>query len=380
MPEALFQSFLIAVGGCAIFVWVYNRTLAHLHESLAKKILAVGGLPLGVLGGAWHAGVVAGLPISSGSPWIWRALTIIGGAAFVACLPLSVWKARWMRASRFRPAGPCPGGLYWRGLPAWGRPILRILAPLNQVTRLRIHRRDVVVPGLPSEFDGYRIVHLTDYHIHSTLSDEWYDHVAAEARALRPDTILFGGDFISKPKHIPRIPRIMRTLKAPDGVFFVRGNHDFWKGVRRITRSAESAGMRLLSNEGTVIRRGGSEIALLGFETPYVSLTGAERDALEALPRCRIGLVHMPEAFHDTAEFGCSVAFAGHTHGGQVRMPLFGTTISSTAMGPLYASGVGQLGDMVTITSNGQGAFFPLRVMCPPEVLLVVLRAKCSSG
>ncbi len=374
MIELLAVPALVSLGSCAIFVWLYNRTLAHLHESLTKKFLALCGLPLGVLAGVYHGLAVGGLPVPGGPPWVWRGLALVGAGAMVAYVPLGLIKAGWMRGSRFRAAKPCPGALNWAGLPWWGRPVLRALEPVNGVTRLRIHRREIEVPGLPEEFDGYRIVHLTDYHIHSTLGNEWYDHVAAEARGLKPDAILFGGDFISKPKHTPRIPRVMGTLRAPDGVFFVRGNHDFWKGPHRIARLAGQAGMKLLSNEGAVVRRGGASIAILGFETPYVAMTGAERDAMEALPRCRVGLVHMPEAFADAANLGCAVALAGHTHGGQVRLPLFGTTISSTAMGPLYASGVGRMGGTTTITSNGQGAFFPVRIMCPPEIVLVLLR------
>lgn len=372
--HGLVQGLMVAVAGAAAFVWIYNRTLAHLHESVLKKVLAIAGLPLAVLPGAAVAALLASGRALPGDAGAWRLAAAAGAGvtiAYAAAFAVKAWRER---STRFLPARAARSELQRHTLPWWGRPVVALLGPVNAVERLRVRAHSVRIPDLAPELDGYRIAHLTDWHIHKTLGDGWYEHVAAETRALKPDVVLFGGDFISKAPHIPRIARAARMLRARDGVWFVRGNHDFWKGPQRIARLARSGGMRLLSNEGTVVRRGEAALSIIGLETPYVALAGSERDALERLPHPRIALVHTPEAFADAAELGCAAALAGHTHGGQVRLPLFGTTLSSTATGPLLANGAGRIGRMLTVTSNGIGAFFPIRILCPPEIVLLVLR------
>lgn len=372
VATSLAGGFLVAVAACGAFVWFYNRALALMHESVLKKVLALTVLPLGCLVGvlaAWR--LAAGAGGAEGGAW--RTAAAAGALVAVRMAVAGRRHAVLSRGSAMEARRPPFEALNAPGLKPWARAALWILRPLNGVGRLRIHRRRIPVPGLPREFHGYRIVHLTDWHIHKTLRPDWYRFLASETRRLRPDLVLYGGDFISKPEFVPAIPRFMRLLEAPDGVWFVRGNHDFWKSPQRIARLARAAGMRLLGNEGVALRRGGAEVGLVGIEAPWVPLTQADRDALDRLPRPRIALVHTPDVFGEAARLGCAVALAGHTHGGQVRLPLFGTTVSGCASGPHRASGIARIGDMLAITSNGQGAFFPLRFRCPPEVICLEL-------
>lgn len=365
---------LIAVGGCGAFVWFYNRVLSKMHESVMKKVVALATLPLGCVAGLVGGFRLVGSDALAVERCVWMVGLLAGLVLVGRYARIGAIKGRLARDSRFvRPRLAIPPAVCWEGLRPHWKPFLWLLRPVNCVGKLRIHRRRVRVPGLPPEFEGYRIVHLTDMHIHKTLTQAWYDGMVDEALAWRPDVLLYGGDFISKPDQISRIPGIMKRLAAPDGVYAVRGNHDFWKSPQRIARLARECGMRLLSNQGVVLRRGVAELALMGVEAPYVPMTGADRDRMERLPRSRIGLVHAPEGFAVAAELGCALAFGGHTHGGQVRLPLFGTTVSSTAAGPMVAEGVGLWGEMLTLTSHGQGSFFPLRFLCPPEIVVVEL-------
>jgi predicted MPP superfamily phosphohydrolase len=369
----LVAGFLVAVALCGAFVRFYNRVLARMHESTLKKVVALSLLPAGVmLGGiaAWRLG--AG---GNGERVAWLALAIAGLPVTAAAARDWLCERRLLRGSLLHPLGRFRDGIPWSDFALWQKLILLPLVPFNRVCDLRVHHRVVEVPGLGSAFDGYRIVHLTDLHFHRTLSAAWYRHVVAQAVKLRPDLLLYGGDFLSKIAWVDRIPEFLQGLEAPDGVLYVRGNHDFWKSPQRIRRHARRAGMRLLSNRGAVIRRGRDTLAIVGIESPYIPLTATDRALLRRLPGPKVGLVHDPVAFGEALSAGCTVALAGHTHGGQVRLPLFGTTISGSACRRGLAHGVGRLGRMLTITSNGQGAFFPVRFGAPPEIILVELRA-----
>ncbi|MBX3728017.1 MAG: metallophosphoesterase [Candidatus Sumerlaeia bacterium] len=366
----------VAVALSGAFVWLYNRVFARMREVWFKKFLSLLLLPAGCV-----AGVVGFARLTWGGPGVgevatWAVAAALGWGVTIRYVQAMRRQSAWQRASRLEPCRHLRiDPINWERLPrpmAW---LLRAAMPLNRAGRLRIHHRRVAVPGLSAAFEGYRVVHLTDFHIHHTMRPEWYDAIVDEALRMRPDVLLFGGDFTSRPEHVARIAGVMSRLRAPDGVWFVRGNHDFWKGSQRVTRQARAAGMRLLSNAGVVLRRGGESLTLIGLETPYVRLTAGEREELRRLPHPRLALVHTPDAFGEAAELGCVVALAGHTHGGQVRLPLFGTTLSSSTAGPLYVSGAGWWGGMLTITSHGQGAFLPLRVLCPPEIVVVELTA-----
>lgn len=372
VPLFLLCSFASAVAACGLFVWIYNRALSKMHETAIKKVIALAVLPLGCLigvaAGAWATWGRAGVPRAA------SGVLVLAGGLLVVRYALVSWKKRRLsRGSEFHPLGQLDA-INWRYLAGPRAALLRLLRPINGVGNLRLHRRVVPVPGLPPEFAGYRIVHLTDLHLHPTLRARWYRRVVREAMRQGPDLLLFGGDFISRRRHLALVPRVLRRLSAPDGVWCVRGNHDFWKAPQATKRLARALGMGMLSNEGIVLRRGGAELALVGLEHPYLPISPRERAALERLPHPRLALVHTPDAYRAAEELGCALALAGHTHGGQVRLPLFGTTVSATAAGPMLASGVGRLRAMKTITSNGQGAFFPLRVNCPPEIVVVDLQ------
>ena len=87
------------------------------------------------------------------------------------------------------------------------------------------------------------------------------------------------------------------------------------------------------------------------------------------------GLIHNPKVYREAEKIGCDFCLAGHTHGGQIRLPFFGTTIAACSMEEQYTHGRGRLGSMVTLTSNGIGGFWPFRIKCPPEILEITLRA-----
>jgi predicted MPP superfamily phosphohydrolase len=372
--------FLTALTLNAVFVFIYNQYLAMMHESSIKKVVALGGLPMGTLlslflvfqfqfgSGGFAASLLLGI------------LSLLGLLILLAEFRLLFQRhqLRWgnirTEVNPFPLGSPVPFSRY----SPVSRFLLWFLQPINQVGSLRVHHVRLTpreLPGLKPEWNGYTIVHFTDWHLHHTLQPEWTEFVFREIQRQKPDLILFGGDFLSKYPHVNHVRDYLPQLKAPDGVFFVRGNHDFWKSPSRLKRMAEELGWRLLSNSGVVLQRGDSPLSIQGLESPYIPLMDSERLQLRASPEPRLCLVHTPEAFALAREVGAAVAIAGHTHGGQMRLPFFGTVLSGCGASRLLVDGPIVHRGLRSLTSRGVGAFFPLRVLCPPEFHVFHLEA-----
>ncbi len=379
-PLVLLVGVMAGIATTAAAVWFYNRFLAPFVELPIKKPAALLALPSGfpvAIIGIWR---LANGSIAWQEQLLWLVLALGGFAVTVWLLVAAIEGRLLTRGSRYRRVTKMPPAIGWREFDLWQRVLLWLLQPINQVGALRIHQREVVLANLPQAFDEYRIVHVTDPHVHPTLNSAWYEAAINAAMDLKPDLVLHGGDFITQPQYLPDAVEVLRPLnRTPDGVLTVRGNHDLWKGPQRVARAARQAGMRLLSNQAHIIHRGHAALAIIGIEDPYLLPGPLSESNLRRLPRTRIALVHTPDAYPLARRLGCTLALAGHTHGGQVRLPLIGATVTSSAAGPRHATGVARMGPMQCIASNGLGAFFPLRFLCPPEITLIVLRTADSA-
>lgn len=372
--RAIAEGLLCAIFAGGVFVWFYNRYLADLRESTVKKLAALATIPGAIAAGAGHA-------VAVGLDWPRSMIPVWLGLAFLGFRLRQVWiqqrENEGLTARRVRLSSDA---MNWRRYSAPVRLALRLIQPINGAGDVRWARREVPVEGLHRDLDGLRIVFLTDFHVHPTLRMSYFREVVDAALDSRPDVLLIGGDFLSKDRW-RRLPAeaLARIAEHPN-VYAVRGNHDFWTRPALFGELARRWGARLLSNEVGVIERGEGRVALLGLEHPYIPLTDrwaeelrAGLDALGAVPR--LGLVHTPQAFPEAAALGCTLCLAGHTHGGQIRLPLLGTTIAGCDIPYGHTSGCGRLGAMRTLVSNGIGAFFPLRFLCPPHIVEIVLRS-----
>jgi len=373
---ALAEGFLSGVCSGAILVWFYNRFLASRRESYAKKAMSLATIPLATLAGALHAvAVLADFPHSS--------IPALAGLAIVVLKARTVIRQRKLRRGVVRQHLEVgTHGINWRRYHPVVRAGLGLLAPINRVDRLELVEVEARIPGLHPDMDGYRILHLTDFHVHPTLRKQWFGAVIDRSLDLGPDAVLVGGDYVSRRWHGRNAEAALAGLAHLDvPVLAIRGNHDFWTGPRFFARMLRNWGAELMVNDLVLLTRGEGALWVAGIEAPYIPMThravGELRGRMESeRPDApRLGLVHTPEAFSLAAELGCAFAIAGHTHGGQIRLPFFGTTIAGCAEPAEFVWGMGHVGGMTTCVSNGIGAFFPLRVMCPPQVVVVTLRA-----
>ncbi len=176
-----------------------------------------------------------------------------------------------------------------------------------------------------------------------------------------------------------RIPWLeaVRPLSAPLGVFGVRGNHDWYRGVEPVTEIASAAGIRMLVNASVAVQRGGESLYLASVDDLY----GQHHDlgrALAGVPRgaAVILLAHEPD-FADTAALDDRIVLqlSGHSHGGQVRIPLLDATWLPR-YGQKYPAGLYQVGGLQLYTNRGIGVVGPaIRFNCRPEVTLFTLRS-----
>jgi len=262
------------------------------------------------------------------------------------------------------------------GIGAWG---MWLEPALLQVRRYTLPIRD-----LPPWAEGLRVVHLSDTHHGPYVSLPYLQRAMARANALQADLVVLTGDYVHRtPKSIVPGIAVLADLRARLGVYAVLGNHDHWEGPEDCRAALRRAGIRLLDRdhvffgpEGPRTEPGAEALCLAGFG----DLWEDEHDPAEALVGVpaetpRLVLSHHPDyAEKIPAALRVDLLLAGHTHGGQVRVPGRGTPVVPSAFGQKYAGGLCQGPRCPVLVSRGVGmAYLPVRIGVPPEIVLLTL-------
>lgn len=240
---------------------------------------------------------------------------------------------------------------------------------------VRLHRMDLVLPGLPSGFEGYRILHLSDLHL--DFLGGATRAAAAHVASVEADLCVMTGDFLGA-EHgpfeqiLPPLRALVERVRAPDGILAVLGNHD----SARMVEPFEALGLQVLANESVCLRRGGDRLVLTGTDDVHYYFTDRALEALRSAPQgFRVALVHSPELADHAAACGYRLYLCGHTHGGQVCLPGGIPLVTHLARLRRLASGRWRLGDLVGYTSRGTGvSCLPVRFHSRGEVVLLTLR------
>ncbi len=254
--------------------------------------------------------------------------------------------------------------------------IARAVGAHNDVYDFEITQHEVAIASLPASFDGYRIAFLTDTHVASFMRRDFYRAVVAQASAFDPDLVLLGGDFVTWERHIPLMAEVLLTdLQARDGIYAVLGNHDYWANPKAVMEAMTARGVQFIVNRSVAIRRGDEMISLLGIDEVYrghPDLDAAFAGTDPNLP-C-LGLSHHPDIIDRLDGWKLDLLVCGHTHGGQIRFPFFGSVIVPSKHESRYASGFQRVGDVLLYVSRGIGAIPPVRILCRPELATFTLR------
>jgi predicted MPP superfamily phosphohydrolase len=248
--------------------------------------------------------------------------------------------------------------------------------------RLVVQRRELTLPRWPAGLDGLRVGALTDLHAgmpHAGLDavERAADALAAEA----PDVVCLLGDFIdrravfARPVNIAALATRLEPLAAaPRGVFAVLGNHDWYAGARQIADALADVGATVLEDSAAPAGDGGLWVAGVG----DYRVRGARVDrALMPVPEDApvLLLSHDPDAF-PSVPARVSLTLSGHTHGGQVGIPLLRRPFVPSHYGERYVYGhVVEDGRHLWVSSGVGTSGLPVRLLRPPEVVILTLRA-----
>jgi predicted MPP superfamily phosphohydrolase len=248
--------------------------------------------------------------------------------------------------------------------------------PGNQSLQLCVDHKKLRIPRLHPRHEGLRIAHISDLHMTGNLGLPLFESVARQVNRLEPDVIAITGDIVENSACQPWLLDTLATMRANYGVYFVLGNHDYYIDSHKTLHLLSEAGLNYLSGTWMETEWQEAPVVLTGNELPWQS--GAE--SVPSLPPrndedlpLRIALMHSPDQFEWAVQHGIDLALAGHTHGGQVRLPLLGPIASPSLYGTRYASGVFRRGKTVMHVSRGISGKFPIRWNCPPEIALLEL-------
>ncbi len=277
-----------------------------------------------------------------------------------------------------------PGG-GWTIPPAWRyaealTAMLLAAVGVQQAARVPpLKNVEVVIANLPSSFDGYTILHLTDLHISRLFPASWARAVVERSNALQADLIAISGDLIDGSIEMRRADvEPLRALRARDGVWVVSGNHENIFGYDAWMQHYAGLGMHVLANAHTVLTRGDDELVLAGVNdrsAPVGSHRGPDLDAALAGAPSGAPIVlldHQPKNAPLAAARGVALQLSGHTHGGMI----LGLDRLVARGNGGFVSGAYSIGGMTLYVSNGTALWpgFALRLGRPSELTLFTLR------
>jgi predicted MPP superfamily phosphohydrolase len=248
-------------------------------------------------------------------------------------------------------------------------------AALSEPYMLTIEHKRIKLDRMPSVFDGFRIVQLSDVHHGPFSSREQIERAIETANRLQPDIIALTGDYISKERHYAApCAEMLGKLKARFGVYAVLGNHDHWVDAPLLTDLFRAEGITVLINEGMRFEQNGETFwiagvddSMVGLEDISLALAGAREDEMKLL------LAHNPIVLRRAVRASVDLVLSGHTHGGQVAIR---GERSSARPRKRALQGLWRQGNTQIYVNRGLGTVvLPIRYGCPPEISLLELRS-----
>ena len=267
--------------------------------------------------------------------------------------------------------------------------------PVMEARAYRLVRHRVETPG-----PRLSVLHISDTHLgpRKRKLARWLKGLP-ERIGEPPDLVITTGDLIEDDSGIEPIVDALAGCRGTLGRYYVLGSHDYYQstlrglasGVRRLysgprgpvtVRPADVArleaglketGWKSLINTTDVVETATGTIGLTGVHDPFMRRHTVDHIRRSQTDRLAIGVMHSPDIVSEWVLAGFDLVLAGHTHGGQVRLPVAGAVVTNCTLPAGLASGVHRIGASRLHVSPGLGTgkFAPLRFLCPPEATLL---------
>ncbi len=242
---------------------------------------------------------------------------------------------------------------------------------------LQVNKINVTLPHLDKEFQGLKLVQITDIHISEWMSEKYFDKIINLVNQQKPDFILITGDFFTKnPQPFTQLSiEELSKLKPKEKTLGVLGNHDHWGNITLVRQIINKSGITELKNQVYTFEKNGAKLYIAGLDDWWVKEARLDL-VLQELPTdgTAILLIHEPD-FADIAAATnrFDLELSGHSHGGQVSIPLKGAPVLPL-YGKKYPSGMYKIGEMLHYTNRGVGVVKPyVRFNCRPEITVFTL-------
>ena len=232
--------------------------------------------------------------------------------------------------------------------------------------------------GISKEFDGKKIVFISDIHHGPDFSVKRIKNLVKTVNKLEPDIILLGGDYVSNAKYIEECFNELKELKAPLGKFGVLGNHDHWDDPVKTRECMKKSEIKIMDNCSEWIVKNGSRIKIGGVGDLWTDNQDIDKTIIDVKKEDYVILMsHNPDYAEKIGESISKIdlMLSGHTHGGQITIFGLYAPILPSAYGQKYRSGIVYKDDTAVIISKGVGSLSPaLRFCCYPDILLLTLK------
>ncbi|MCS1350457.1 metallophosphoesterase [Mechercharimyces sp. CAU 1602] len=238
----------------------------------------------------------------------------------------------------------------------------------------------ISLPRLPGAFVGKKLLHFSDLHFGTTVKEKQLAQLVADINEEKPDLVCFTGDLYDKRSAMAATGRAVSAeldrIDAPLGKYSILGNHDYSDGLPAVG-VLEEAGFEVLLNRHVKVTHKEKDLYMVGLE----DLMLGDPQLLQALAgipagACSILLMHEPDFIDAVDATQVDLQLSGHSHGGQIRLPLVGPLLTPP-YGGKYPEGLarGEKSGVQVYTSRGVGTtILPVRLFCRPQVTVITLQ------
>ncbi len=256
----------------------------------------------------------------------------------------------------------------------------------KDVDNLEVVQQELNLPNLPPAMEGWRLGLMADWHLGPYISEEYLRRVVEVANAQNLDLTCVVGDFVyQSPRYIEPVSKLLAELRPRVGLLGTLGNHDHWQGADKARQCFTAVGMRMLDNrriylhsDGTFSEQPSEQcLCLAGVGDCWEDVIDY-RAALDGVPNevPRLLFAHNPDCAEDqqAGNWRVDALLAGHTHGGQVSLPILGTVLVPTNYGDKYVAGWATGPHFNVYTNRGIGmTVLPIRSGARPEITVFTL-------